>query len=375
MVSQAGLFATATCLFVIAAILARKSATHPASYRHFQIAWGVILVGFLAYAIFSYLSIQDVISNDPALAQEMGLDESSGSRGLLAIGLTLLTGIYLWLFVTNHHVRRVLLWAFPPASDEQPDYQNIPWEQQISGFDNRRVIHLYAAGLAQLFFFQTFIDFIIAGGQTGLATIEFSQPEIVLSSILTAGMLLAVVGAGVGLGQDQTPSQVGLRLGLRWPGFTELMAGIGIAVILLAFQLGAGIVWFLLVPEEVFNQQTQVSQAISGSVTSMVAALLVALFSSVGEEVAFRGALQPVMGLWPTAILFALIHIQYQLTPATLIILVVGLLLGLTRKYFGTVAAITTHFFYNFTLLTIAVLANHFQDVLEPLMESGLLLR
>jgi membrane protease YdiL (CAAX protease family) len=77
-------------------------------------------------------------------------------------------------------------------------------------------------------------------------------------------------------------------------------------------------------------------------------AFLLAATAAVGEEIAFRGALQPVLGFLPTAIIFAMTHIQYTLTPAWLIIFGVALAFGWIRKHYNTTVSILTHFLYNF---------------------------
>jgi hypothetical protein len=88
-----------------------------------------------------------------------------------------------------------------------------------------------------------------------------------------------------------------------------------------------------------------------------VPALIVGTVRSFGEEIAFRGRSSRC---WASGrhILFALTHIQYQFSPAALIILVVGLVFGLLRKHYGTSSAIAAHFLYNFTLLILAVIAS-----------------
>ena len=68
----------------------------------------------------------------------------------------------------------------------------------------------------------------------------------------------------------------------------------------------------------------QASDALSDSISKSWMALLISVTAGVSEEIAFRGALQPIFGLWPTALIFALFHLQYTLTPATLIILFVA---------------------------------------------------
>ncbi|NDJ85058.1 MAG: CPBP family intramembrane metalloprotease, partial [Chloroflexi bacterium] len=67
-------------------------------------------------------------------------------------------------------------------------------------------------------------------------------------------------------------------------------------------------------------------------------------------------ALQPIFGLWWTAIFFTLVHMQYTLTPAALIILMVAIGLGWLRRRYNLYAAIAAHFLYNFIPLALSVL-------------------
>lgn len=354
MAVQFSILVIATALTVAAGWLARRSDRDPASRPAFLLAWAALLSGFVSYALLTYLSLLGV---DTATAQEMGLGADVALRGLAGVLLAAGSAIYLWLFVWGRGLRRVIARLLPAPRAERWD-DTTPWREQNRGFDPDSMAHAFGLGAVQLLFFQTLTDFVIAGGQAGLAAAGLDQTEVMLSSAFTAILLLSGTLAGVGLGQDRDWRQVLTRLGLRLPTANELIVGAGMAVVLLAFQFCAGGVWMMLAPQDVFDQQTQLSQAIAGSVASLPAAFLVALFSSVGEEIAFRGALQPVIGLWPTAALFALTHVQYQFTPALLIILAVGVVLGWTRKHYGTAAAIATHFLYNFSLLALAVAAS-----------------
>jgi len=90
--------------------------------------------------------------------------------------------------------------------------------------------------------------------------------------------------------------------------------------------------------------------------------LIVAGGAAIGEEIAFRGALQPVFGLWPTALFFALVHIQYTLTPAALIIFGVALGLGWLRRRYNTTTSIVAHFLYDFSLFALSLYANYVQQ-------------
>jgi len=356
MAAQIAILTLATILTVATAWLARRSDRDPASRPAFLLAWGVLLAGFVGYALLSYLSLLDIMANQPALAEEAHLDANAPVRGLAGVILAAVSALYLWLFVRSRRLRGVFTGLLPTLTAVSWDGAT-PWKEQVRGFDLDSAVHAFGLGTAQLLVLQTLTDFVIAGGQAGLAVAGLNQTDVILSSAFTAILLLSGTLAGVGLGQDRSWPQVLARLGLRWPTTGEMVAGAGMAVTLLAFQFCAGTVWVTLAPQDVFEQQTQLSQAIAGSVTGLPAAFLLALFSSLGEEIAFRGALQPVAGLWPTAVLFALTHTQYQFTPALLIILAVGIVFGWTRKHYGTTAAIAAHFLYNFSLLALSVAA------------------
>ncbi len=78
---------------------------------------------------------------------------------------------------------------------------------------------------------------------------------------------------------------------------------------------------------------------------------ILALASSFGEELLFRGALQPWWGLLPSAVVFALLHVGpgTRFLPWTLSALVIGLVFGGLSAYLGDLGApIAAHFIINF---------------------------
>jgi membrane protease YdiL (CAAX protease family) len=110
-------------------------------------------------------------------------------------------------------------------------------------------------------------------------------------------------------------------------------------------------------PADQVADQSAVSAALAASVTTLPEALLLSLPVAIGEEMFFRGALQPVFGLVPTALFFTALHAQYGLSPALLALFVVGLGLGVLERRRGTVAAMLAHFVFNFVQLALALLA------------------
>ncbi|MBN2471940.1 MAG: CPBP family intramembrane metalloprotease [Anaerolineae bacterium] len=334
--------------------LARQSDNQPAARRRFLLAWAAILCGFVGYVLLSFVALYSLPDSPLTITLP---------RGMLALGIAAASALYLWFFVAHQPFRARLIRFLPSPPSPATPATGEHWPIQFKGADPTRNAHAFGLGIAQLMLVQTLIDFILAGGQAGLSLEPLEQQDVVSAAALTALLLLVLAFAAVGLWQDRTPGQALARVGITRPQLNEVVMGGGVAIGLLAFQFFAGAVWMLLVSQKAFEQQTQLSQAIAGSVTTVSGALLVAIFSSIGEEIAFRGALQPIVGLWPTAILFALTHIQYQFTPAVVIILVVGLAFGWTRRHFGTVSAIVAHFCYNFTLLLMAVLASQLTEL------------
>lgn len=74
--------------------------------------------------------------------------------------------------------------------------------------------------------------------------------------------------------------------------------------------------------------------------------------AGVGEEILFRGAMQHYIRLWPTAIIFVLIHGYLNIKDKTMFIYGVFLIFvsgafGYLHKFLGIYAAISAHFIYD----------------------------
>jgi len=75
-----------------------------------------------------------------------------------------------------------------------------------------------------------------------------------------------------------------------------------------------------------------------------------ALASSIGEELFFRGALLPVVGLWPSTLLFSLLHLrpQARFLPWTAMSFILGLVMGAMFMWLGDLSGpIVAHFTIN----------------------------
>lgn len=86
--------------------------------------------------------------------------------------------------------------------------------------------------------------------------------------------------------------------------------------------------------------------------------LILALASSIGEELLFRGALMPWFGMWAQAAIFAALHIGpgRRFLPWTLSALLLGVAFGLLAKWTGNLGGpIAAHFTINYLNLRFIV--------------------
>ncbi len=230
------------------------------------------------------------------------------------------------------------------------------------GFNPDSMVHMTALVYCTYLLGQQVLQFLVVGGQQGLAQ-DFNAPTV---GSLWAQLALFLIFSfiGVGLGMRRRLPDAFWRLGLRAPTLSELLLAASTAFLLFSAQYIIANIWQAVTPTDIFQQQTQLSEELGASINTLSMGFLIAGTAALGEEIAFRGALQPIFGLWPTAILFAFIHIQYLLTPATLIIVIVGLGLGYLRQRYNTTAAIVAHFLYDFGLIALALYGRVLLDTL-----------
>lgn len=210
-------------------------------------------------------------------------------------------------------------------------------------------IHTTALVLMIFIIVNTASTFVLVGGIDGVAE-SFQNNAIDINSFVFDAVVYVLLSLlAVGLYIRRTLQQTLARLGIWLPENREYIAGVGGGLLLYGGLIVAAAIWGALSPEQTMLDQTAAAQEIFGQVSgSLLTGLLMAISTAIGEEVLFRGALQPIFGMFFTTLFFALIHLQYTLTPAALIIFGVGLGLAYIRKRYGTVAAILAHFTYNF---------------------------
>ena len=120
-----------------------------------------------------------------------------------------------------------------------------------------------------------------------------------------------------------------------------LGAGAGLVVV--------GLTWLLRNVSSIAKLNAELRPLLGPLDTPTIAVL--AVTSAIGEELFFRGALQPLMGFWPTVLVFGLMHggTRRRLALWAAFATVAGLLLGALTVYTGNLlAAFLAHLTINF---------------------------
>lgn len=234
------------------------------------------------------------------------------------------------------------------------------WIGSKGAYNPQSIVHTVAAVLVLMMLTTQIVQFIISGGTVGMIeTLEESGVDprgILLQTVLqvTASFL------GVGYAIRRTGPASFRRLGLRIPTADDLKYGIGGGFATLGILMGFGIVMTIVqqaLGTTAIEDANAANVALSSAFATLPMALLVSLCASVGEEILFRGALQPIFGNLLVSIIFALLHTQSLFSLGIIILFVISLFIGWIRDRSSTTGAMIAHFIYNFVQLLLVIAA------------------
>lgn len=177
----------------------------------------------------------------------------------------------------------------------------------------------------------------------------------VTDSLINAVMYVGIAFGLVGLWIVRGPREAARRLGLTRPTWRQAAIAVGLVAPMLLLSTGIDALGRLVQPDR-YAQLERVLNAMGSSVTNPSIALLLGLCAGIGEELLFRGAIQPRFGLVPTTLLFGIAHTQYGPSFALLGVLVLGMAFAVERKYMNTTTAIITHALYDVVAFLIGYL-------------------
>ena len=206
-------------------------------------------------------------------------------------------------------------------------------------------MHTTALAFAVYFVGSTLAQVALIGDLSKLTSVETRLSALDMLATTLPLALMALVGVGFLMRRDLRATME--RLGLS--RMTARQWGLVILVILLFLAFDYTVLW-------VWQQLWPASHTLVGDITTNLfndlgkplAALAVSLSAGIGEELLFRGALQPRFGLVLTSLLFAIGHAHYGLSPAMVEVFVVGLVLGLVRLRTNTTTCLVVHAGYDF---------------------------
>jgi membrane protease YdiL (CAAX protease family) len=172
-------------------------------------------------------------------------------------------------------------------------------------------------------------------------------PAITIASqVINVAFFILVAYVAVGTNIYRTPGEGTNRLGITMPTLPDI--AVGVVAVLPAFALSmVGSLLTLYFQPDLFNDLGDTMQEMSSGTNLVLINVLLFASAGLGEEILFRGAIQPRFGIVLTAAFWALVHTQYQLSFVVLGLFMVGILFGLIRKHMSTTPAIIAHALYN----------------------------
>jgi membrane protease YdiL (CAAX protease family) len=182
-------------------------------------------------------------------------------------------------------------------------------------------------------------------------------------------VILAFAGVGLYIRRGFVDSN--RRLALVRPAWWHVPLALAAAGAFIAFGRGMDVLSQWLTPD-VASQVNTTTQRLYGGLNNPLGVIALGLAPGICEEILFRGALQPRLGLLVTALLFTSIHGQYGISFDLLAVLVIALGLGVIRRYTNTTTSMICHVSYNLASGLLLLLGSAFLDA-SVALEVGLL--
>ena len=176
--------------------------------------------------------------------------------------------------------------------------------------------------------------------QAGPVEVPFYPADPLVSVMSDVALALAGVGFGLTRGFRESLARLGVT------SITRRQIAMAVVIALLFQVIVGGLEWLerVLLPS-VHALEDRFGYQFVG-LPPWVGAVLTSMSAGVGEEVLFRGALQPRLGVVLTAVLFGALHVQYQV-PGMIVIVLIGIALGLVKERTSTSFVILVHVLYD----------------------------
>lgn len=199
---------------------------------------------------------------------------------------------------------------------------------------------------------------LLAGGTAAAVQLFFTTQvdeapgytALILQLVLSIALAFLAVGTFIA----RTFRESLERLGVVRPTLRQV--GVAIALVPVAI-VSSGISMFLvwLLQPDVYDRIQNNLEQVTTNFNSVGGALAIGLTAGIGEELLFRGAIQPRYGLIFTSLIFALLHIQYDASFILVGTFAAGIIFGIERRKMNTTTAIITHTLYNVVAVLLSI--------------------
>jgi membrane protease YdiL (CAAX protease family) len=203
-------------------------------------------------------------------------------------------------------------------------------------------VHAFALVLAVIFFgtqvSAIFFTNLASSSQAALGVGDLVAQDVGL-------LVLAVAGVGIFMRRDV--SQTAARLGLVRPAWWHVVLALASAGAMFAFGQAMIELSRIWTPGVYAQVNASTSQLFGGLVSTPLGIAALALAPGICEEILFRGALQPRIGLLVTAVLFTASHSEYGISFYLVSVFASAVGLGLIRRFTNTTTSAIAHVAYN----------------------------
>lgn len=219
--------------------------------------------------------------------------------------------------------------------------------------DAQNRVHTVSLAFAMLIFIQLFVVYGI--GLNTLAQVNQQTPQSAgtIIDLWTQDLLFALLAmVGVGWMTKRNTSQALRRLGITRISWKQAFLAVLIAWTFVLVGNGLEYLFQSTIsnPQQYQDVEKLTEQMLGPLFTSGLGIFTLGAAAAIGEEPIFRGALVPRFGIVFSAILFAFVHANYGFSSSTLIVFLLGLVLGWLRMRYNTTFTMIVHAVYNMTL-------------------------
>jgi len=311
------------------------------SYGSLGLLYGLLLVIGLVLQIIAVRFLQD-----PSFARQSapfflpGVDPAKLLSGFAVYGPGIWSSALIGILLLMPFVRRLLA--------------------QVMPIDPLNPVHAIALSYTMLVVIN--LMFTLGTGLGNLATTLEQESAAGQQAVTLAGLwlqqiltaLLAFVGVGWLLRRDGKTTLE--RLGIVKPSWRQVFVGIGLGLLMVPVVMVLERISSLFQIGFDPNVEKLTEQLLGPLFRTPIGIFTIGAAAALGEETLLRGAVQPRFGLEITALVFALLHSTYGLSLSTLVVFVLGLVLGLVRNRANTSTSMIVHAVYNITLAVLAYL-------------------